>query len=166
MYCDGPLSSYHNSNPLDTIVVLLEPDLYGSGTYFVLENGKLYIQPIQKHWVIFFLKELSTWFLCMHVRRATSLVQRAPILNKALDKEDLDLRLHPLPPTHPLWLCLVSWAHCCMAATLNLINSQDAFLYSFFVGLNWSGELYSSPFPNRLSNLPFNCHTPLTYVSL
>jgi hypothetical protein len=46
------------------------------------------------------------------------------------------------------------------------INSQDAFLYSFFVGPNWSGELYLSPFPNRLSNLPFNCHTPISLYKL
>jgi hypothetical protein len=32
----------------------------------------------------------------------------------------------------------------------------------FFVVPNWSGELYSSPFPNRLSNLPFNCQTPIS----
>jgi hypothetical protein len=102
-------------------------------------------------------------------REQHHLSKRAPTLNKhLLDKEKFGSLLPPPASTYPSFVTLLSQ----LKSTLlhgrhsKPINSyQDAFLYSFFfVVPNWSGELYATPYsqPNRISNLLFIGHTPIS----
>jgi hypothetical protein len=91
----------------------------------------------------------------MHVRESNITWAKSAHPKQSTWQGNLELCLHPLPPTHhPLWICLVSWAHCCMAATLNLWTPKMHSFILFWLCQIGHVNCTHLLFPNELSNLP------------